>query len=185
MKTPDTIVKATTLSPLGPITLAATPKGLAGIWFDGQKHAPDLSEWPLQQDHPVLQQAIAALHAYFQGQEMKFSLPLDLSYGTDFQQGVWQALLTIKPGQTSTYSALSKTLGKPLAVRAVAAAIGKNPISILVPCHRVVGKDGSLVGYAGGLDRKAALLALEACNAPLLASGQAALATKAVAIAIA
>jgi methylated-DNA-[protein]-cysteine S-methyltransferase len=166
MKMPLAIVKATTTSPLGPITLAATAKGLSGLWFDGQKHAPAMADWPLQQDHPVLQKAIATLQDYFKGHSVGFSVPLDLSRGTAFQQGVWQALLAIQPGQTTTYSALSKTLGNAKAVRAVAAAIGKNPISIVVPCHRVVGKSGSLVGYAGGLDRKAALLALEANWAP-------------------
>ena len=88
-------------------------------------------------------------------------MPLDLSAGTAFQQAVWQALLALPCGHTTTYAALSQSLGRPSAVRAVAAAVGRNPISVVVPCHRVLGSGGSLTGYAGGLPRKAALLALE------------------------
>ena len=105
------------------------------------------------------------LSEYFAGQRQQFDLPLDLSGGTAFQQAVWQALLTIKPGQTSSYGNVSKTIGNAAAVRAVGAAVGRNPISIIVPCHRVLGSDGSLTGYAGGLDRKTALLRLECAHA--------------------
>jgi methylated-DNA-[protein]-cysteine S-methyltransferase len=96
-----------------------------------------------------------------------FDLPLDLSGGTPFQQSVWQALLSIAAGQTRRYGELASQIGRPAAVRAVGAAIGRNPLSIVVPCHRVVGADGSLTGYAGGLDRKAALLERERSSGPL------------------
>ncbi len=152
-------------SPLGPMTLAASASGLAGIWFDGQKHMPDCSAWPVQADHPVLLQAQAQLREYFGGQRSHFDLPLDLSRGTLFQQQVWQGLLDISCGTTTSYGALGKRIGRPAAVRAVGAAVGRNPISIIVPCHRVVGADGSLTGYAGGLPRKVALLQIEQATA--------------------
>jgi methylated-DNA-[protein]-cysteine S-methyltransferase len=147
--------------PLGPMTLAATPNGLAGVWFDGQRHGPDTSAWRRDPSHPVLQGAIAQLADYFAGRRLRFDLPLDLKAGTAFQQQVWQALLGIAPGATTSYGALSASIGKPAAVRAVGAAVGRNPVGIVVPCHRVLGADGSLTGYAGGLDRKTALLVLE------------------------
>ena len=148
-------------SPLGPMTLAASPKGLAGVWFDGQRHGPDRTAWRRDPSHPVLQAAIAQLADYFAGHRLNFDLPLDLKAGTAFQQQVWQALLGIAPGATTSYGALGASIGKPTAVRAVGAAVGRNPIGIVVPCHRVLGSDGSLTGYAGGLDRKTALLKLE------------------------
>lgn len=151
-------------SPLGPMLLAASPQGLAGVWFQSQRHGPDaahISQWPADASHPVLQAAVQQLEAYFQGQRQAFDLPLDWSAGTAFQQRVWQALLGIAHGQTRRYGELAQQIGQPTAARAVAAAIGRNPLSIVVPCHRVLGADGSLTGYAGGLDRKAALLALE------------------------
>ena len=148
-------------SPLGGITLAATPAGLAGLWFDAQRHAPDMTGWQPDDADPVLQTAAAQVREYFTGQRASFDLPLDLSHGTVFQQAVWQALLAIPTGQTTSYGALSLRIDKPAAVRAVGAAVGRNPISVIVPCHRVVGANGSLTGYAGGLDRKTALLVLE------------------------
>lgn len=148
-------------SPLGPMTLAATDKGLAGVWFDGQKHMPDTSSWPEQPGHPLLQQARRELAQYFTGQRQQFDLPLDLNQGTVFQQAVWQGLLDIPAGQTIAYGELGTRIGRPAAVRAVGAAVGRNPISIIVPCHRVLGANGSLTGYAGGLERKTALLQLE------------------------
>ena len=148
-------------TPLGPLTAAATAKGLAGLWFDGQAHHPGPLAVPVQDNHPVLQQAVAALEAYFAGQPWPpGSLALDL-HGTAFQRAIWQGLLTIAPGQTATYAQMAAAAGSPAGVRAAGAAIGRNPVSILVPCHRVIGKDGSLTGYAGGLDRKRALLRLE------------------------
>lgn len=150
-------------SPLGPITLAASPVGLCGLWFDGQKHQPDSSAWPVAApNHPVLQAAQKQLHAYFAGGTSAWTVPLDLRGGTAFQQAVWQALLAIPRGQTTSYGVLSQRIGHPAAVRALGAAVGRNPVSIVVPCHRVLGKNGALTGYAGGLDRKTALLRLEA-----------------------
>ncbi len=154
-------VRATFQSPLGPMTLAARGKALVGLWFDGQKHQPDPQAWPHDATHPVLLQAQAQLAEYFAGQRSVFNLPLDLDAGTEFQQAVWRGLLDIAPGTTTAYGELARRIGKPLAVRALGAAIGRNPISIIVPCHRVVGADGSMTGYAGGLDRKTALLRLE------------------------
>jgi len=148
-------------SALGGITLAATDKGLAGAWFDSQCHSPDTTGWQPAPDHPVLREAAVQLHDYFAGRRRAFDLPLDLSHGTAFQQSVWQALRAIPTGKTTSYGALSASVGKPAAVRAVGAAVGRNPISVIVPCHRVLGADGSLTGYAGGLDRKTALLTLE------------------------
>ena len=148
-------------SPLGPMIVAATDRGLAGLWFEGQRHLPDSSRWPHAPGHPVLKQAVAQLADYFAGRRIRFDLPLDLQGGTAFQQSVWQALLAIPRGDTTSYGALSARVGRPSAVRAVGAAVGRNPVSIIVPCHRVVGSDGSLTGYAGGLERKSALLGLE------------------------
>ena len=146
---------------LGGVTLAATDSGLAGVWFDAQRHAPDTSGWVEAPGHPVLRQAAAQLEAYFAGQRDHFDMPLDLSHGTQFQQTVWQALLRIPRGGTTSYGRLGAEIGKPAAVRAVGAAVGRNPISVVVPCHRVLGADGSLTGYAGGLERKSRLLQLE------------------------
>lgn len=155
------IQKHTFTSTLGDITIAATDRGLAGAWFAHQRHLPDMSRWPENPDHPLLQQAQAQLEEYFAGRRNRFDLPLDLRGGTPFQQSIWNALLAIPFGATTSYSRLGTQVGKAKAVRAVGAAVGRNPLSIIVPCHRVMGSDGSLTGYAGGLDRKAALLKLE------------------------
>ncbi len=148
-------------SPLGAIILAATDQGLAGAWFAGQWHFPDTRDWVATPEHATLQAAATQLEAWFSGARIRFDLPLDLRRGTAFQQSVWRALLTIEPGATKSYGALAATLGKPAAVRAVGAAVGRNPLSVIVPCHRVVGVNGALIGYAGGVERKAALLAHE------------------------
>lgn len=158
-------VQTTVPSPLGEIRLVASSKGLAGLWFvRGQRHAPaeetQLS-WPSVSTHPLLKEAERQLVAYFSGERREFDLPLDLQQGTAFQQAVWQGLLAIEPGRTESYAALAKRLGKPGAARAVGAAVGRNPVSIVVPCHRIVGATGRLTGYSGGLDRKQALLHLE------------------------
>ena len=147
-------------TPLGPMTLAATEAGLAGAWFDAQAHHPGELQAPVQPAQRWLMQARQELAEYFAGQRQRFSVPLD-PQGTPFQQAVWQALLRIDCGQLGRYGELAQQLGKPAAARAVGAAVGRNPISIIVPCHRVVGQDGSLTGYAGGLPRKQALLQLE------------------------
>ena len=161
MKFHPKVVAARHASPLGTILLAATPDGLAGLWFEGQKHHPDGSAWRIDPQHPVLVQAMQQLDEYFAGRRTQFELPLDLQGGTPFQQSVWQALQAIPCGQRTSYGVLSQRIGQPAAVRAVGAAVGRNPLSIVVPCHRVVGADGGLTGYAGGLERKTALLRLE------------------------
>jgi methylated-DNA-[protein]-cysteine S-methyltransferase len=148
-------------SPLGRIIVAASDDKLVGVWFDSQRHLPDTSSWIDGSHHPVLHQAQRQLSEYFTGHRTTFELPLDLSNGTLFQQKVWRTLLKIPRGATWTYAAVSAAIGKPAAVRAVGGAIGRNPLGIVVPCHRVIGANGSLTGYAGGLDRKVALLKLE------------------------
>ena len=148
-------------SPLGPMLLAATDRGLAGLWFVGQRHGPDSSGWREDPAHPVLREAMRQLREWFAGERTAFALPLDLQAGTPFQQDVWAALLAIPHGGTTSYAQLARGLGRPTAARAVGAAVGRNPISIVVPCHRVLGTGGSLTGYAGGLERKTALLKLE------------------------
>lgn len=147
-------------SPLGPLTAAATEKGLAGLWFDGQVHHPGPLAAPENSRHPVLRQAQRELATYWKSGKVKFAVPLDLQ-GTAFQRKVWRALLEVKHGTTSTYAAIAARAGSPAAVRAAGAAIGRNPVSIIVPCHRVLGRNGSLTGYAGGLERKQALLQRE------------------------
>lgn len=152
--------QATTATPLGNVLLARTASGLAGAWFEGQKAHPGPLGAPTDADDPLLRAAAAQLGAYFAGERRRFDVPLDLR-GTAFQCRVWRALLAIDRGQTSSYGAIARDLGSPRAVRAVGAAVGRNPVSVIVPCHRVLGGDGSLTGYAGGLHRKRALLRLE------------------------
>lgn len=161
MKNNHHIVQASYDSPLGRIILAAADGKLVGLWFAGQRHQPDPSTWPMAVDHPVMQQAMAQLIEYFAGRRRVFELPLDLGTGTGFQQAVWRSLVQIPYGATRSYGALSSAIGKPAAVRAVGGAVGRNPLSIIVPCHRVLGASGALTGYAGGLTRKSALLQLE------------------------
>ena len=162
---PPTAFVKTWASPLGNMLLAAHDAGLMGAWFEGQKHYPALQQsgesGANEPTHPLLRETQAQLQAYFNSRLSCFDLPLDLQSGTLFQQSVWQALAGIPPGKTISYALLSQQLGRPTAARAVAAAVGRNPLSIVVPCHRVVGSNGSLTGYAGGLERKAALLQLE------------------------
>ena len=151
-------------SPLGPITLAASTQGLCGLWFDGQKHGPtevQRQQWPNGELQPLLQKAAAQVTAYFASQLTSFDLPLDLSAGTPFQQSVWRVLLSIPCGAHQSYGDAARQLNNPQAVRAVGAAVGRNPVSIIVPCHRILGAGGQLTGYAGGLWRKQALLRLE------------------------
>ncbi len=147
-------------SPLGPILLARTEAGLAGAWFEAQKWHPAELNAPEQANDPLLQQAAEQINDYFAGRRFHFDLPLDL-HGTPFQQAVWRALCAINAGATQSYATVARRIGAPQAVRAVGAAVGRNPVSVIVPCHRVVGADGSLTGYAGGLERKRALLTLE------------------------
>jgi len=147
-------------SPLGPMLLARTRRGLAGAWFLNQKDHPGELPGPDRPEDPLLAQTVRQFERYFAGSTEGFDVPLDL-LGTPFQRAVWQALLAIPAGTTSTYGAIARTVGTPQAVRAVGSAIGKNPIGVIVPCHRVVGSNGALTGYAGGIERKAALLVLE------------------------
>ena len=152
-------------TPLGPLTAAATDQGLSGLWFDDQAHHPGPLAVPVQADHPVLAATARALADYFDGRNPPLqNLPLDL-HGTAFQQAVWRALQALPHGRTSSYGQIATAAGSPAAVRAAGAAIGRNPVSILVPCHRVLGRNGALTGYAGGLARKQALLQLEGINA--------------------
>lgn len=148
-------------TPLGPALIARSAKGLTGLWFEGQKDHPSTLEGiPVTRHDPVIQACMAQLGEYWQGQRKCFDLPLDL-HGTPFQIETWQALLKIPQGQWVSYGQLAQQLDRPQASRAIGAAVGLNPISVIVPCHRVVGSQRQLTGYAGGLDRKVALLELE------------------------
>lgn len=147
-------------SPLGTMLLARTKHGLAGAWFELQKHHPDAIDAPERGDDPLLAETARQLREYFAGARSAFDVALDLQ-GTDFQRAVWSSLLDIPPGRTTTYGEIARELGVPAASRAVGAAVGRNPVSIIVPCHRVVGSSGALTGYAGGLDRKRSLLRIE------------------------
>lgn len=148
-------------TPLGPLSVAATDQGLAGLWFDDQAHHPGLLDVPVDDGQRFIAQARQELEAYWSAAALApFSVPLDL-LGTPFQRAVWQALLQIAPGRTATYAEIAAQAGAPAAVRAAGAAIGRNPVSVIVPCHRVIGRSGGLTGYAGGLPRKRALLQLE------------------------
>ncbi|MFM7660297.1 MAG: methylated-DNA--[protein]-cysteine S-methyltransferase [Betaproteobacteria bacterium] len=149
-------------SPLGPVVIAASKAGLCGLWFDGQKHQPRLMLEAFNLNSELLDEVEAQLAAWFAGKLKCFEIELDLSLGTDFQQSVWQGLRGIPYGKTVSYGELSAKVDRPKASRAVGAAVGRNPISLIVPCHRVVGAHGALTGYAGGLERKLALLRLEA-----------------------
>jgi methylated-DNA-[protein]-cysteine S-methyltransferase len=156
------VAQARMATPLGMVTVAATAEGLAGLWFDDQKYHPGPLDAPVHADQPHIAQAMDELGRYFAGGgTLAFRTRLDL-HGTPFQQAVWRALLRIGPGCTRSYGELARGLHVPTAARAVGAAVGRNPISILVPCHRVLGSNGSLTGYAGGVQRKQALLGLEA-----------------------
>ena len=159
------IFQSHTSSPLGDVLLAATEQGLAGVWFvQGQLHMPDSSSWSADETHPTLMAAQQQLQDYFAGQRQSFDLPIQPAWGTPFQRAVWQALQRIPYGSTRTYGDIARDIGKPNAVRAAGAAIGQNPHSIIVPCHRVMGANGSLTGFAAGLPRKQFLLAHESTH---------------------
>ncbi|HEX3647112.1 MAG TPA: methylated-DNA--[protein]-cysteine S-methyltransferase [Pseudonocardiaceae bacterium] len=146
-------------SPTGPLTLVADDGVLTGLYMDQQRHRP-VQETFGDPDAGQFGQVIEQLAEYFDGGRREFDVPLAL-HGTDFQRTVWQALRTIRYGETLSYGQLADRIGRPTASRAVGLANGKNPISIIVPCHRVIGSTGDLTGYGGGLDRKRQLLALE------------------------
>lgn len=150
-------------SPLGEIVLVADAQGnaLRGIYFARQKHFPaDTATWREARETPLLDQAEAQLHEYFAGERTTFDLPL-APVGTPFQRRVWQAIAGVPFGTTISYAELARRIGMPSAVRAAAAATGRNPLTVVIPCHRIVGSDGRMTGYAGGLERKRALLDLE------------------------
>ncbi|MGF1761676.1 methylated-DNA--[protein]-cysteine S-methyltransferase [Photobacterium sagamiensis] len=143
-------------SPVGVLTIQANDEGLLGAWFQTQTTQPD-NLGKLDSEHAVLKQAVSEYQEYFAGTRQMFEVPIAAT-GTEFQQKVWQALTTIPFGTTWSYQDLANAIGNPKAVRAVGLANGKNPISIIVPCHRVIGKNGTLTGYAGGIERKEGLL---------------------------
>lgn len=153
-------------SPLGGILLAADEIGLTGLWFDGQKYfARDLPAEHVEQNTPVLSEAKRWLEIYFTGREPDFTPPLH-PIGSVFRQAVWEILLQIPYGQTTTYGEIARQLAAKLGLprmsaQAVGGAVGHNEVSIIIPCHRVVGTSGSLTGYAGGIDKKVKLLELE------------------------
>jgi methylated-DNA-[protein]-cysteine S-methyltransferase len=148
-------------SPVGALRLVASDAGLAAIlWENDDPNRIRLGAMIEQDDHPVLAETTRQLTAYFECKLTAFTVPLDF-HGTDFQKSVWAALLTIPFGQTRSYAEIARAIGRPTAFRAVGAANGKNPISIIAPCHRVIGSNGSLTGFAGGLAGKALLLRLE------------------------
>jgi methylated-DNA-[protein]-cysteine S-methyltransferase len=146
-------------SPVGPLTLVAVDGVLAGLMMTGQQHAPGPEAFGVR-DSSGCAEAARQLAEYFAGDRTEFDLELALA-GTPFQQRVWKELQAIGYGETISYGQLAERIGQPTAFRAVGLANGKNPVGIIVPCHRVVGSDGSLTGYGGGLQRKQFLLALE------------------------
>ena len=152
-------------SPVGRLRLIAAGDQLVGIWFehgrDAQRHADSTDQELLQPgSSPVLDRTRQQLEEYFRGERREFDLPL-APEGPEFQQRVWQRLLRIQYGATTTYGALAQSLGNPNASRAVGLANGSNPIPIVIPCHRVIGANGALTGFGGGLPIKSALLELE------------------------
>lgn len=148
-------------SPIGSLTLVATDDGLAAIlWANDGEHRVRLDIGAEDREHRVLAETERQLREYFARARTEFSLTLDV-VGTAFQRTVWGALRTIPFGETRSYSQIARQIGKPAATRAVGAANGRNPVSIVTPCHRVIGATGELTGFAGGLDVKAYLLALE------------------------
>jgi methylated-DNA-[protein]-cysteine S-methyltransferase len=151
-------------TPVGALRLVATPDALVAVlWEDDRPTRVKLGETITADDHPILTRAAAQLDEYFAGRRVTFDLPLAPA-GTPFQQKVWQALTRIPFGLTASYRDLAVSVGSPDACRAVGAANGRNPLSIVVPCHRVIGATGKLTGFAGGLDAKRFLLNLESAS---------------------
>ncbi|MEN0038045.1 MAG: methylated-DNA--[protein]-cysteine S-methyltransferase [Cellvibrio sp.] len=148
-------------SPVGQLTLIANDKGLAAVlWENEDPKRVGIDKGDRSDDFPLLLKTAQQLNEYFNGTRKVFELPLDF-HGTEFQQQVWQALLTIPYGETRSYLQIAQQINNEKSVRAVGAANGKNPISIIAPCHRVIGSSGKLTGFAGGLEAKAFLLQLE------------------------
>ncbi|PRC47113.1 cysteine methyltransferase [Mycobacterium sp. ITM-2017-0098] len=150
-------------SPVGRLTLAGAGGRLQHLRMVDQTYEPNRADWQL--DHSAFTDAVVQLEAYFRGERREFDLDLDLG-GTGFQRRVWTALLSIPYGETRSYGQIARQIDAPGAFRAVGLANGHNPIGIIVPCHRVIGANGSLTGYGGGLDRKRMLLGMEKSNSP-------------------
>ena len=156
--------------PQGRMLLLANDEGLAGVYFDRQKHYPRRqADWKKAPQHRVLRQAKRELAEYFAGKRKRFGIAL-ATQGTPFQRSVWKAIATVGYGETISYGELARRAGHPGSARAAGAATGRNPIGIIVPCHRIMGANGALTGYAGGLSRKRALLALEGVARDLLSA---------------
>jgi len=156
-------------SPLGTMLLVASGDALTGIHFEGERYQPAIgAAWTRTANHPLLRAAAAQLDEYFAGRRTRFLLPL-APVGTPFQRAVWKAIAAVPFGATIAYRELAARVGRPGSIRAAGTATGRNPWTIVVPCHRIVGANGALTGYAGGLERKQALLALEARCAPCVA----------------
>jgi methylated-DNA-[protein]-cysteine S-methyltransferase len=152
-------------SPHGRMLLVANGEGLSGVYFDRQKYRPSVdAEWRQDARHAPLRQAKRELVEYFGGERKRFDTAL-APEGTPFQRSVWAAIRGVRYGETITYGELARRAGCPGSARAAGAATGRNPIGIIVPCHRIIGSNGDLTGYAGGLARKRALLALESSAA--------------------
>ncbi len=157
-------------SPHGRILLVADGEGLSGVYFDRQKYRPSVDpEWRQDARHAPLRQATGELTEYFGGERTRFDTPL-APEGTPFQRLIWKAIRGVAYGETISYGELALRAGHSGSARAAGAATGRNPIGIIVPCHRIVGSNGDLTGYAGGLTRKRALLALESGNADMLSA---------------
>lgn len=149
-------------SPWGAMLVAASDKGITGVYFNRQKYHPKRGkQWQHAPDNVHLKRAKKQLSEYFAGRRKVFELELDPA-GSEFQKQVWKAIAGVPYGETISYAELARRCGFPEGARAAGAATGRNPIGIVVPCHRIVGSNGKLTGYAGGLDKKRALLALEA-----------------------
>jgi O-6-methylguanine DNA methyltransferase len=161
----ETLFYLRTSSPVGPLFLAASPKGLVRLEFETRVQNLNPKIIQLQESRKVLAPYLDQLDEYFAGQRREFSIPLDLR-GTDFQLQCWRALLDIPYGETRSYRDLAQAIGHPNAFRAVGMSNNRNPIAIVVPCHRVIAADGSLCGYGGGLDIKRKLLDLERAQLP-------------------
>jgi methylated-DNA-[protein]-cysteine S-methyltransferase len=164
-----TVISPTTIttsidSPIGELTLTSVGGSLTGVHMNEQRHTPKIPE-DCRRDDAGLAHVVERLNAYFEGSLTDFELPMSMR-GTEFQRRVWTALCEIPYGETISYGELARWVGNPKASRAVGLANGRNPLAIVVPCHRVIGADGSLTGYGGGLDRKVWLLEHEAANRP-------------------
>jgi methylated-DNA-[protein]-cysteine S-methyltransferase len=156
-------------SPYGQMLLVARDDGLSGVYFDAQKYYPSIDpQWQHDEGHVLVAQARRELAEYFAGERQVFEVAL-APEGTAFQSAIWRAIASVRFGETLTYGQLARLAGYPGNARAAGAATGRNPLTIVVPCHRIVGSTGALTGYAGGLDRKRALLALESRMEDLLA----------------